>query len=190
MGADHFFQHYMPFFSVHEFLSNATSLQDFFSLKISLRDIFSEITHTLPPQMPNVQPLSRLSMIVPVCSTECVVGSDWRFDNLCGSHLLSLSELYYVSWWYKTLVIDLTDQLSNYVPILLVVCQLSRVVIGYEDSKCHWCVSILLLLLFNSLLFLAKLERLSTHSLVVSFAWVRTHSFFVNLTCDRKIDVN
>ena len=29
--------------------------------------------------------------------------------------------------------------------MLLVVCQLSRDVIGYEDSKCHWCVSIRLL---------------------------------------------
>ena len=29
--------------------------------------------------------------------------------------------------------------------MLLVVCQLSRDVIGYEDSQCHWCVSIRLL---------------------------------------------
>ena len=30
----------------------------------------------------------------------CYAGySDWRFDNLCGSHLQSQSELYHVSWW-------------------------------------------------------------------------------------------
>ena len=33
---------------------------------------------------------------------------------------------------------------------LLIVCQLRRDVIGYEDAKCHWCVSIRLLLQFNS----------------------------------------
>ena len=37
-----------------------------------------------------------------------VVDSDWPFDNLGGSHLQSQSELYHVSWWYYTLVIDLT----------------------------------------------------------------------------------
>ena len=30
-------------------------------------------------------------------------------DNLCGSHLLSQSELYHVTWWYYTLAIDLID---------------------------------------------------------------------------------
>ena len=68
-----------------------------------------------------------------------------RFDNLCSSHLQSQSELYHASWWYYTLVIDLIGQLQvfvtvimdplpNYVAMLLVVCQLSRDVIGYEDS--------------------------------------------------------
>ena len=28
-----------------------------------------------------------------------VAGSDWHFDNLCGSHLQSQSELYHISWW-------------------------------------------------------------------------------------------
>ena len=44
------------------------------------------------------------------CPGECspiVVDSDWRFDNLYGSHLQSQNELYHVSWWYYTLVIDL-----------------------------------------------------------------------------------
>ena len=58
---------------------------------------------------------SRLSLIVRVNvvlnRTVVVVDSDWRFDKLCGSHLQSQSELYHVSWWYYTLVIDLIGQL-------------------------------------------------------------------------------
>ena len=38
--------------------------------------------------------------------TVVVDSDDWRFHNLCGSHLQSQSELYHVSWWYYTLVID------------------------------------------------------------------------------------
>ena len=34
-------------------------------------------------------------------------------DNLCGSHLLSPSELYHVTLWYYTLVIDLIGQLRR-----------------------------------------------------------------------------
>ena len=51
---------------------------------------------------------SRLSLIVRVnvVLNRTVVDSDWRFDNLCGSHLQGQSELYHVSWWYYTLVID------------------------------------------------------------------------------------
>ena len=37
-----------------------------------------------------------------VLNRTVVVDSDWRFDNLCGSHLQSQSELYHVSWWYYT----------------------------------------------------------------------------------------
>ena len=49
------------------------------------------------------------------CSGECspVVDSDGCFDNLCCSHLQSQSELYLVSWWYLTLVVGLTGQLSH-----------------------------------------------------------------------------
>ena len=46
---------------------------------------------------------SRLSMIVwvnVVLNRSVVVDSDWRFDNLHGSHLQSQSDLYHVSWWY------------------------------------------------------------------------------------------
>ena len=43
---------------------------------------------------------SRLSMIVRVniVLNRTVDDSDWHFDNLCGSHLQSQSELYHVSW--------------------------------------------------------------------------------------------
>ena len=50
---------------------------------------------------------------------------------MCGSHLQSQSELYYVSRWYYPLVADLIGQLSRDVIGRL---QLSRDVIGYEDS--------------------------------------------------------
>ena len=48
-----------------------------------------------------------------VLNRTVVVDSDWRFDNLCGSHLQSQSELYHVSWWYYTLIIDLIGQLRR-----------------------------------------------------------------------------
>ena len=54
---------------------------------------------------------SRLSLIVRVnvvLNRTVVVDSDWRFDNLCGSH-----HLYHVSWWYYTRVIDLIGQLRR-----------------------------------------------------------------------------
>ena len=58
---------------------------------------------------------SRLSLIVRVnvvLNRTVVVDSDWRFNNLYGS-LWSQSELYLVSWWYFTLVIDLIGQLRG-----------------------------------------------------------------------------
>ena len=69
------------------------------------------------------------------CSPEytVVVDSDWRFDNLCGSYmyLQSQSELITsvdgIKLWLLTWLV-------NDVAMLLVVCQLSRDVIGYEDS--------------------------------------------------------
>ena len=74
----------------------------------------------------------RLSLIVRVnVVLNRTVDSDWRFDNLCGSHLQSQSELYHVSWWYYTLVIDLIGQLRRDVIGHLSV---SRDVIGFEDS--------------------------------------------------------
>ena len=102
---------------------------------------------------------SSLSLIVRVnvvLNRTVVVDCDWRFDNLCVSHLQSQSELYHVSWWYYTLVIDLIGQLR-------------RDVIGRLSVKpwCYWpwrlvisnwCVSIRLLSRSNSRLLLVKLS--------------------------------
>ena len=89
---------------------------------------------------------SRLSLIVRVnvvLNRTVVADSDWRFDNLCGSHRQSQSELYHVSWWHYTLVIDLIGQLRRDVIGRLSVkpwCYwLWRLVIS------NWCVSICLL---------------------------------------------
>ena len=51
----------------------------------------------------------RLSLIVRVnvvLNRTVVVDSDWRFDNLCGNHLQSQSELCHVSWWYYNYYIN------------------------------------------------------------------------------------
>ena len=59
--------------------------------------------------------ISRFSVIVRVnvvLKSTIVVDSDWHFDNLCGSHLQSQSELYHISWCYYTLVIDPIGQFS------------------------------------------------------------------------------
>ena len=113
---------------------------------------------------------SRLSLIVPVnvvLNRTVAVDSDWRFDNLCSSHLQSQSELYHASWWYYTLVIDLIGQLRRDVIGRLSIKPwfywLWRLVIS------NWCVSIRLLSLLNSRLLLVKLSVLQL-SLVVSFA--------------------
>ena len=108
---------------------------------------------------------SRLSLIVRVnvvLNRTVVVDSDWRFNNLCGSHLQSQSELYHVSWWYSTLVIDLIGQLRRDVFGCLSVkpwCYwLWRLVIG------NWCVSIRLLSQLNSCLLLVKMSVLQSFS--------------------------
>ena len=68
-----------------------------------------------------------------VLNRTVVVDSDWRFDNLCGSHLQSQRELYHVSWWYYTLVIGLIGQLRcDVVGRLSVLSHKSRDGIGYE----------------------------------------------------------
>ena len=84
---------------------------------------------------------SRLSLMVQVnlvlnTCRAVVVDSDWCSDNLCGSHRLSQSEFYHVTWWYYTLVIDLIGQLR-------------RDVIGCLSVKpwCHWLWRLVKLLL-------------------------------------------
>ena len=50
--------------------------------------------------------IRRLCMIMwvnIVLNRTVVVDSDWHFDNLCGSHLASQSELHHISWRYYTL---------------------------------------------------------------------------------------
>ena len=108
---------------------------------------------------------SRLSLIVRVnvvLNRTVVVDSDWRFEDLCGSHLQSQSELYHVSWWYYTLVIGLIGQLRCDVTGRLSVkpwCYwLWRLVIS------NWCVSISLLSQLNSRLLLVKLSVLQSFS--------------------------
>ena len=67
-------------------------------------------------QVTVLQFIRRLSMIVQVnvvLNRIVVIDSRWRFDNLCSSHLHSQSELYHVSWWYYTLVIDWIGHLSR-----------------------------------------------------------------------------
>ena len=94
-------------------------------------------------QQPSVSIIlgSRLSLIVRVnlvlnTCRAVVVDSEWCFDNLCGSHRLSRSEFYHVTWWYVTLVIDLIGQLR-------------RDVIGRLSVKpwCHWLWRLIKLLL-------------------------------------------
>ena len=60
-----------------------------------------------------VFPLNVMFQIYKSAKKAVVVDSDWPFDNLCGSHLQSQSELYHVSWWYPTLVVDLIGQLRR-----------------------------------------------------------------------------
>ena len=108
--------------------------------------------------------ISRLSMIirVNVVLNRTVVDSDWRFDNLCGSHLHSQSELHHVRWCYRTLVIGLVGQLRCDVIGRLSVkpwCYwLWRLVVS------NWCVSIRLLSQLNSRLLLVKLSVLQSFS--------------------------
>ena len=73
--------------------------------------------------------LSLIVWVNVVLNRAVVVDNDWRFDNLCGSHLQSQSELYHVSWWY-TLVIDLIGQLH---PDVIGRLSVKQDVIGYED---------------------------------------------------------
>ena len=63
------------------------------------------ITLELDVVIPSFKRLSLIVRVNVVLDRTVIVDSDWRFDNLCGSHLQSQSELYHVSWWYYTLFI-------------------------------------------------------------------------------------
>ena len=132
----------------HSCCSSHRSMTVLFSL--ALLEIYNRYTvvlidiHDACEQ--NHRKIKRESLIVRVnvvLNRTVVADSDWRFDNLCGSHLQSLSELCHVSWWYYTLVIDLIGQLCRDVIGRLSVkpwCYwLWRLVIS------DWCVSICLL---------------------------------------------
>ena len=67
-----------------------------------------------------------------VLNRTVVVGNDGRFDNACGSHLQTQSELYHIGWWYLKLFIDLIRELSRDIIGRLSV---KPYVIGYEDSR-------------------------------------------------------
>ena len=96
--------------------------------------------------------MSLIVLVNVVLKSTVAVDSDWRFDNLCGSHLQSQSELYHVNLWYYTLVIDLIGQLRRDVIGRLSVkpwCYwLWRLVIS------NWCISTRLLSQLNSRLWL------------------------------------
>ena len=62
-------------------------------------DLFSEFLYIIT-RATRSHFKSRLSLIVRVnvvLNRTVVVDSEWRFDNLCGGHLRSQSELYHVS---------------------------------------------------------------------------------------------
>ena len=80
---------------------------------------------------------SNLNLIVRlnvVLNRTVVVDSDWHFDNLCGSHLQSQSELYHISWWYYTLVIMIS--LVNYITMLLAM-KTRNVIDALRSVHCH-----------------------------------------------------
>ena len=82
---------------------------------------------------------SRLNLIVRVnvvLNKTVVVDSDWCFDNLCGSHLQSQSELYHFSWWHYTLVIDLIGHLPQCFELSLILLKANRIETDFRN-RCH-----------------------------------------------------
>ena len=80
-----------------------------------------------------ISKVARLSLIVlvnVVLNRTVVVDSDGRFDNLCGSHLQSQSELYYVSLLYSGYWSDWSITLRCYwlvqtITLLNTICRLN-----------------------------------------------------------------
>ena len=88
----------------------------FKSLNLSFTFMANQHLYSCERFEPRSHFVSRLSMIVwvnVVLNRTVIVDRDWHFDNLCGSHLHSQSDLYQASWWYLTLVVDLIGQLSR-----------------------------------------------------------------------------
>ena len=145
---------------------------------------FKELHNEQEWYWPTIYRVKRLSLIVRVnvvLNRTVVVDSDWHFDNLCGSHLQSQSELYHVSWWYYTLVIDLIGQIRRDVIVRLSVkpwCYwLWRLVIS------NWCVSIRLLSQLNSCLLLVKLSVLQSFSYSLNLIDTSSNLPKVSLVC-------
>ena len=126
---------------------------------------------------------SRLCLIVRVnvvLNRAVVVDSDWRFDNLCGTHLQSQSELYHVSWGYYTLVVDLIGQLR-------------RDVIG-RLSVNPWCYWLWRLLISNRCVSIRLLSQLSVYCsqqfLLYVISWSKSFFFvFALKICCRQQSV-
>ena len=80
---------------------------------------------------------SRLSLIVRVnvvLNSTVLVDSKWRLDNLCGRPEVIFRVKVSCITPVDGIILWLLPWLVNYVAMLLVVFQLSRDVIGYEDS--------------------------------------------------------
>ena len=126
--------------------------------------------------------ISRWSMIVrvSVALNGTVVDRDCRFSKLCGSHLQSQRELYHVTWWLLTLDIDQTGQKRRDV--------FGRLPIFFlrEGGGCTQAIMLLPLRALNvisafrsvfryswTVVYCLSNCRLSSHFIVVIFAWVR-----------------
>ena len=109
--------------------------------------------------------ISRLSLIVRVnvvLNRTVVVDSDWRFDITCAVvifrvKVVSRQLMVLKSGYWSVLSIKSRCYWSS-------VSLISRDVIGYEDSWCHWCVSIRVLSQLKSPLLLVQLSVVRSFS--------------------------
>ena len=89
---------FLPFFPTRH---PALLLTPFFTRSLTLVPLSLLLNRTATLAMQ-----ASMIVLVIVVLNNTVVDSDWRSDNLCGSHLQSQSELNHVTWWYSTLVIS------------------------------------------------------------------------------------
>ena len=102
---------------------------------------------------------SRLSLIVRmnvVLNRTVVVDSDWRFDNLCGSHLQSQSSC-----------------VTYYTPVIDLIGQLRRDVIGRLSVK-MWCYWLWRLVISNWCVSISPLSHINSHLLLVKLSFSRS----------------